>query len=222
MFEFQNVELKITKTSHNLEKLGGGGNQRQGVTLAFEFIGSNQMLNMIEQGALELYYRANDNVQGDLIEHIGTPRFTYIKTIPFVYEGLGYKFRIEKALEFSKVYEIADVKVHELFAEIMPEGRCKYTGKFYLHAEQKDIGRLLSLQTRITTVSIIPPPVANVRVAGTGEDNQQPDLLNGDMVDLEGKVVSLRKGEGDPDFDESEKTKKGGKKKAIKADDELR
>lgn len=185
MFDLHEVDVKITSTSTNAEKMGQTENTRLGMSVYFEVIASNEWLDKFDvQLRPALYQGAADGRQEDLTGHLVRPKFPFSAPLQWPLEGSGYTTIFHTNMEFNKPREIKDCKVDKFSFDIRKDGNVLYKFRIYFNPENKAlVGVLAALQTHKVCVSL-QPPEPSVEGEGGGAQSSEAADPNDTQDDL--------------------------------------
>ena len=177
MFELSEAVVNCTSASTNSEKQGDD-ETRLGMSLYFEFQGSNEFLDRFDPKLRPaLYERAANDAQEDLTGHLPKRKFALASPLEWPYVGLGYSAIIHADLDFSDSIEIEDCKVDKFKFTIKDEGATGFKFRVYFHPDLDQVGPLCALEKHELTLSLTPPAVQPVSDSAKKEESPQQDLL---------------------------------------------
>jgi DNA translocase FtsK/SpoIIIE-like protein len=204
MFSLEEVVCKCTSASTNSENQGDE-ETRLGMSLYFEFQGSNEFLDRFDPKLRpSLYEGAANDAQQDFTGHLPKRKFALASPLEWPYVGLGYSATIHADLEFSDAIEIEDCKVDKFKFTINDEGATGFKFRVYFHPDLDLVGPLCALEKHELTLSLTPPDVQPVPESQKAEESPQGDLLADDIdgsaetLAIYNKAIAVVRATGNP------------------------
>lgn len=180
MFELEKMQVKCTSASTNSENMGKSDNTRLGMSMYFEFQGSNELLNMFDTRLrTAMYERAADDQQDDITGHLPALKFKGIKEpLKWPYIGSGYKGVVHAELEFSETLEMEDCKLDNFTLMFRDDAVVGYKLRAYFHPKLEEVGKFAAMEKHEVTLSLTPPKASESSASQPAEESPQGDMLN--------------------------------------------
>ncbi len=204
MYSLNKTECTITSVSTNPENMGSGGETRTGMSIYFEYLSSNEALDMFDPKLRPaLYESAAQGQQDDLTGFMPMPKFKLEKPLCWPYKGAGYSAEIHPDLDLGEALTIRDVQLDKFQFSIQDEGRVGFKARMYLHPATELIGPLCELAKHTVQLTLVPPAVQPSN-AEPEEESPQGDLLDsandcGEIDVLYPKAVAAVRATKNPD-----------------------
>lgn len=158
MFELEKMLVRCTSASTNSENKGKSDDTRLGMSMYFEFQGSNELLDKFDNRLRSaLYTRASNDQQEDMMGHLPDLKFKGLKPLDWPYLGSGYGVVIHPDLAFSETIELEECKLDKFQFTFRDEGVTGFRFRIYFHPELGDVGKLAALEKHEVTITLTAP-----------------------------------------------------------------